>query len=131
MQTVAQNTHANKFPLYADYAEAQARADYAADRQRHTPAAAGTLALLPAIAPIPDMLVAAPTLTAEEQTLIARLAARAARITAPIAHRATYHALEGVATYGVVGAATEHHVPAVRARLLQVRPGLVDQVMGG
>ncbi len=54
MQTVAQNTTANKFPEYALYAEAQSIADYRNDRQRHTPAA-------------------------------------------PITHRATYHALEGVA----------------------------------
>jgi hypothetical protein len=31
-------------------------------------------------------------------------------------------ALEGTAVYGIVGPAEDHHVPAVRARLLQVRP---------
>jgi hypothetical protein len=39
MQTLAQNTHANKFPTYETLAEAQAHADYAADRRRHTPPA--------------------------------------------------------------------------------------------
>ncbi len=39
MQTVAQTTHAHKVPTFAEYLEAQARRDYAADRQRHTPPA--------------------------------------------------------------------------------------------
>lgn len=30
-------------------------------------------------------------------------------------------ALEGTAVYGIVGPSEDHHVPAVRARLLQVR----------
>jgi hypothetical protein len=38
-------------------------------------------------------------------------------------------ALEGTAVYGEIGPATEYHVPAVRARLLQVKPGMVDQVL--
>lgn len=37
-------------------------------------------------------------------------------------------ALEGIATYGVIGKMTEWHVPAVRAQLLQVRPGIIDQL---
>lgn len=36
-------------------------------------------------------------------------------------------ALEGTAVYGEIGRAEEHHVPAVRARLLQVKPGVVDR----
>ena|SRR2546426_11165106 len=36
MQTLAQNTHSHKFPTYETLAEAQAGADYAADRRRHT-----------------------------------------------------------------------------------------------
>jgi hypothetical protein len=38
-------------------------------------------------------------------------------------------ALEGTAVYGEIGPATEHHVSAVRARLLQVKPGMVDQAL--
>jgi hypothetical protein len=37
------------------------------------------------------------------------------------------NAIEGIATYGVIGEATDHHTPAVRARLLHVRPGVIDQ----
>lgn len=37
-------------------------------------------------------------------------------------------ALEGIATYGVIEDPAEWHVPAVRARLLQVRPGLIEQI---
>jgi hypothetical protein len=39
MQTIPQTTHAHKFPTYETLAEAQACADFAADRQRHTPPA--------------------------------------------------------------------------------------------
>lgn len=37
-------------------------------------------------------------------------------------------ALEGTAIYGEIGPAEGHHVPAVRARLLQVKPGIVVQI---
>lgn len=39
------------------------------------------------------------------------------------------HALDGTAVYGELGPAEGYHIPAVRATLLQVGPGMVDQVV--
>lgn len=38
-------------------------------------------------------------------------------------------ALEGTAVYGIYESATDYHCPAVRARLLNVSPGIVDDVL--
>jgi hypothetical protein len=40
-------------------------------------------------------------------------------------------ALEGTAVYGEVGRAEDHHGAAVRARLLQVTPRVIDHALEG
>lgn len=38
-------------------------------------------------------------------------------------------ALEGTAVYGILESVADYHVPAVRARLLNVGPGIVDDLL--